>query len=881
MSAIASSVSCIPPRTFRILHIQPMHPATHERAIKDNDNDNGHCDIHDSDGFTLIVGDREFPRCRVCEQTAQVCDYPKRALKPGPKIGKLNRSSGTRRRRVNSKPGSRWQRKRSQRRQHLDWAQSDGEATFSTLSTRKRQDTSKWSQRRRDSRLNVHDLSFILHPTHEAPPSDKELSLGFRRDGCPVRENPSLIQQACYTIGLSRSTLEQMISIYFKKMVAISLFHEPSFSQKLRSIDSPVQICALLAALVGFAARFYPLETDLVTQTEERVADPEHYQTMALRFIDESLACCGDERPPLCIVQALIVATHCQLSRGVHGRAWRSLGMCVRLAYELNLHLVDAPRAGQGREEDGHKWRDAEEKRRAWWAMWEMDIYASTIRRTPPAVDWAQMEILLPADDADWFHDRPAPSALLERDPVKRWKVLQDSGNGSPKAWYLIISSLMKDAQVITSPRGVPWSQSNQKSRQQEHDRRDRCKVPHLGPVDEARQKLEILANAVQCFVFALPAHLEYRNQYLSFDGATAVPGRTETLQHLHCGIYNIFVLTQLARLMIYRYHLFSTHSHSSSQSGVGSTGLSGGADDGARQTLPGFNDPNSSWVRQYFEAADNIFLIVSHCCEDHIRHTNPFLPSTIWLAAAVQLVRKYAVPPASSDLGLIQSRFDVLYMTYKRCTAFWEAKTAMNENLEMLEMQLQAHYQSTDQEGEHIRTNEPTNCKTSRISHLIGLGSKTHSTDILSLAVVTDQSNRARHNRHDHLDHHRGRPVQYLPGTPPVGFETGRNHHSEITQSLNQPHSELPGLGTAAAANNSATDFMPLPAGRNHASILEPDSFSTALSPTLVPSLDDGSASYLAAHMGDAQPPHHLEWQHMELLPVDIQALLSGMSTY
>lgn len=475
-------------------------------------------------------------------------------------------------------------------------------------------------------------------------------------------------------------------------MVAISLFHEPSFPQKLRSIDSPVQICALLAALVGFAARFYPSETDLVAAEGEHVADPEHYQAMALKLIDEALACCGDEAPPICVVQALIVATHCQLTRGVHGRAWRSLGMCVRLAYELNMHLVDARGAVQATtREDSRKWRDEEEKRRAWWAIWEMDVFASTVRRTPTAVDWAQMEILLPADDADWFNDRPARSSFMERDPVKRWKVLQDSGNGSPWAWFLVINSLMKDAQVISSPRGVP-SQSDNRSRQQ-YDRR-RGKASHLlGPVQEARQKLEILANAVQCFVLALPAHLEYRNQYLSFDGTAAAPGRIESLQHLHSGIHNIFMMTQLARLMIYRYYLFGAHAHSPQ---------SGGPDDAVGQSLPGLNDPGNSSVRQYFEAADNILMIVSRSCEDHIRYINPFLPSTIWLAAAVQLVRKYVKPPASNP-GLTQSRFDVLYLTYKRCAVFWEAKTAMGQNLEMLEMQLQAHYHQHPEQGEHI----------------------------------------------------------------------------------------------------------------------------------------------------------------------------------
>jgi hypothetical protein len=69
---------------------------------------------------------------------------------------------------------------------------------------------------------------------------------------------------------------------------------------------------------------------------------PVHFLNLALKYIDDALAECGDEPPPLCILQALIITGHCQLIEGVRGKAWRSLGICIRLAYELNLHLVDA-----------------------------------------------------------------------------------------------------------------------------------------------------------------------------------------------------------------------------------------------------------------------------------------------------------------------------------------------------------------------------------------------------------------------------------------------------------------------------------------------------------------------------------------------------------
>lgn len=99
---------------------------------------------------------------------------------------------------------------------------------------------------------------------------------------------------------------------------------------------------------------------------------------------------------------------------------------------------------------------------------------------------------------------------------------------------------------------------------------------------------------------------------------------------------------------------------------------------------------------QQCYEAADRILRIVSQSCEEHIQHINPFLSSTIWLASAVQLVRKH-FSRAPTNQSLIKSRFDVLYLTYRRCVDFWGTQTAMQRNLESLEDQLEARKRKID----------------------------------------------------------------------------------------------------------------------------------------------------------------------------------------
>jgi len=195
--------------------------------------------------------------------------------------------------------------------------------------------------------------------------------------------------------------------------------------------------------MLAFSARFSNWESQEGQDGEDKEGfkltgmkhSPLYFLELASRFFEEAIHECGDEAPQLCILQAMILLAHGQLTQGVRGKAWRSLGTCVRLAYELNLHLVDAGHARPVA--DARERCDFEEKRRAWWAIWEMDIFASTVRRCPTAMDWSQNETLLPIEDEYWFQNKPRASCFLEKDLVRRWKVLQESGNHWPKRGIL------------------------------------------------------------------------------------------------------------------------------------------------------------------------------------------------------------------------------------------------------------------------------------------------------------------------------------------------------------------------------------------------------------------------------------------------------------
>lgn len=614
-------------------------------------------------------------------------------------------------------------------------------------------------------------------------------------------------------------------------MLAINIFHEPSFAEKLSNISSLSQLCALLAAIAGYASRFSALKTDDVVAggavhlaiTSHR--QPAYFIDLAFKYINNALLECDDEMPPLCVLQALIIATHCRLTQGVRGKAWRSLGLCVSLIYETNLHILDSRKVVKT--ENPRQWQEDEEKRRAFWAIWEMDIFASTIRRTPTAIDRNQIEILLPVENIHWFSGTPTSSCFMETDPNQRWKALQDSGSQSPKAWFLIINSLMKDAQIVCDRgnRGYHKPKPNKW-----------VSIPESAL--EAHQKLETLANAVRCFSLALPSHLHYHDQYLAF--GAPVQGQLESQRQQHCSIYNIFVMTQLARLMIYRYDAFGSQSRRPELSGRRQPGNTAG-----RGTFSPFNTESGA-LSQYYEAADRILEIVNRSSEDHFQHINPFLSSTIWLASAVQLVRKHFAR-ANFNRDLIKSRFDVLYLTYKRCVHFWDIRTALQRNLEFIEEQLEARYKRPE-----TRACPPFQEASKRA---------------LEHTKMISQSSSDRDGHHIERDAKRARTSrqasQYLPGAPSAPLTSSLSIDKGLDIAAQTYSQQPPG----AADTLTMLDFMTLPQPNNNQ--ISED--------YMVPTDSDFLDSM---YLGDFQLDQTFDWPTFDL-PGGIHDILAGRSTY
>lgn len=417
-----------------------------------------------------------------------------------------------------------------------------------------------------------------------------------------------------------------------------------------------------------------------------------HFRSIGIKHMEQAIEELDDEPLSLPLLQALILNTHCLLVQRVRGKAWRCLGTCIRTAYELNLHLIDAGKQSHEPISNVEKWCIEEEWRRAWWAIWEMDVFASVIRRCPAGIDWSQNETFLPAEDARWYGGQPQQSCFLDIDVTSRWKSLVKTKNRSPSAWFILLNSLMKDAQTISSPTSVDKPLLP-----------DRELLPEAsgGIIDEhqrlllrekavATKRLSTISNALYCAIMALPEELQYHGQHLNFGGKELQKPGAISRRLTHSFIYSIYLMTQLTKLMILKYHVFRTGRKWTLYRNQKTMG------DGATEFEDSSGSPlRSTWepqyLSQYFEAADNVVSIIRGSSGDHYKHVNPFLASTTWLAGAVQLLHRSELEEDEPDRELITSNFELVSLIYQKTVDFWNMSPVPLRNWETLEKGLES----------------------------------------------------------------------------------------------------------------------------------------------------------------------------------------------
>ncbi|KAK2764671.1 fungal specific transcription factor [Colletotrichum kahawae] len=538
----------------------------------------------------------------------------------------------------------------------------------------------------------------MVHPSHQpnltspsrTPPSTQR---GFFVN---LVGSQNTLMQVCESLELTIDSLQKLTDAYFNRMMAFTLFHEPSFGDKIQSIKDSLHLKALMASIFSISARFN-ISSDSEsspTSTMPNWPSHAHFHRLAKGFIDEALDGCDDEPPPICVTQALVLCTFYELARGVRGHAWRLLGTCVRVAYEQRLHLIDSMTPGPTKppstQSELLQWSGMEERRRLWWVIWQMDAFASTVRKSPTAIDQAINETYLPVSDDFWFQNKYQPSCFLDPIPTERSKRLLKSGNNSDMAWFVVVNSIMRDAQVLA--RGnihgalsdlMPGDDEGFHSLKyyfHGHFRKTQS--------SEDGRQLSLLIRALQQTVAALPGRLSYQGGYLSFgdlpSGDNPAQPRSEPRED--SAQHAVFLMSQLARFMIYHHLAFSEILLGTifSESGGSPSFEWSATPRSERERLS-----NSEGLRSCLEASDNIYAVIRRSSETHIEWTNPFLASTVWLAASLQILRKVFAPSTCGDLSEQESKIEVLRGVCQRYTDFWDTPRSLLHNLDSLEERL------------------------------------------------------------------------------------------------------------------------------------------------------------------------------------------------
>ncbi|KAK4945484.1 hypothetical protein LTR10_015380 [Elasticomyces elasticus] len=222
-----------------------------------------------------------------------------------------------------------------------------------------------------------------------------------------------------------------------------------------------------------------------------------------------------EEEPSLRLLQSRILLTFYELTSGPSYQAWQSVGMCCRMAYSLSLHRTDrqSSRTKYSGGMHGLSWVEQEERRRAWWAVFQIDNVASTTSCRPYNIDSSNMDVLLPVSDDAWFSGCPVNSApISHRGPSDVWRSLQNCENQDLYAWFLVVGELLRVSQRI-------------------FDRKHR-----------SIEELQLMQSSLHCFALALPSKFRLTASNMTFNDDNFVEKNW---------VINTIVLLQSAQIFI------------------------------------------------------------------------------------------------------------------------------------------------------------------------------------------------------------------------------------------------------------------------------------------------------------------------------------------
>ncbi|EMT68897.1 hypothetical protein FOC4_g10004992 [Fusarium odoratissimum] len=248
-------------------------------------------------------------------------------------------------------------------------------------------------------------------------------------------------------LGIPVPVLTELVHIFFAKTQGwLPLLHKPRFFARFMKSG----VCddrnhsnteaLLLCGMFALAARH---SSD---PWFHGIPAPDRGQAFMEKANAYYEKCQADQAPSLEYLQGCVLLAAYEYASGPSHRAWILAGVCVRLAYDLSLCSMDE-------QDESSDWSVLEEQRRAFWITWELDTFGSLMSRRPSSINRSMVMVKLPVSDEAWFADQPVESPIVDPRPSEVWKLLLDSPNQDPRAWFLIANILLSVASEFAAGR--------------------------------------------------------------------------------------------------------------------------------------------------------------------------------------------------------------------------------------------------------------------------------------------------------------------------------------------------------------------------------------------------------------------------------------------
>jgi hypothetical protein len=445
----------------------------------------------------------ERPICGLCQRTGMRCEFPTKRRAPS-----IRKSQGkTNSQKINENLGkllqlldatSAYDQELEPRRGSSLRSEDQGSPSFSAgmYQSETQQTEPNCAPQQNDLSAEIEKAQTIIQPEQACASIQMEDSTSqspshahFHQQDLSQPESGHLLEKSVNE-GVSYDLAIHLIHVFFDRIQCwLPLLHKPSFLARYmnqlergpNSMDNlEVEERLLLSCIFALSARYSDSAEFAGIQPPLR----EHrFKEMARRLYDDAR---NLQSASITYLQGCILLSFCYYTSGFSAQGWIVVGVCVRLAYELALSDID-----DDYEDDKNSGHDnqmstgltvlkKEERRRAWWLVWELDTFGSTVSKRPYAIDRRRMQVMLPISDDAWFSGTVAQSSKMDTRPGESWKSLMGSENRDARAWFLVANHLMA------------------------------CTHEHMQRTRETNENDKlILENEVSCFKLSLPSQMQ------------------------------------------------------------------------------------------------------------------------------------------------------------------------------------------------------------------------------------------------------------------------------------------------------------------------------------------------------------------------------------